>query len=182
MKKRIVLILMVFTLLAPGLSSASNLLLELVSVQASRVESYDRDEWGYWITRDGINTRGRVLIRDGAVDDSTGDTYWICPYTANRLDYASDVDIDHVVSLYDAHYSGGHRWSYAKRLEFYNDQENLLAVWDVENRRKSSDDPVDWSPPLESYRSSYAEKYRYVKDKWGLRVTAAQEQALQELM
>ncbi len=89
------------------------------------IPPYDRDEWGYWQTADGINTRGRVLIRDGLIDGNTGDRYWICPYTGLRFDNATDIDIDHVVSLYDAHYSGGYRWSYEKRLEFYNDMDGL---------------------------------------------------------
>lgn len=123
-----------------------------------------------------------MLIRDGLIDGTTLDRYWICPYTGLRFDNASDIDIDHVVSLYDAHYSGGYRWSYGKRLEFYNDMENLLATWDSENKRKGSDTPVDWYPPLESYRDDYAQIYRDIKVKWGLTITPEQEVAIQDLL
>jgi hypothetical protein len=41
--------------------------------------------------------------------------------------------------------------------------------------------PVDWVPPLGTYRATYAEKYQYTKNKWDLRITAEQQAAIDAL-
>ena len=102
----------------------------------------------------------------------------ICPYTGKRLDSASDVDIDHVVSLKEAHMSGGESWSRKKRFIFANDFDNLLAVYDHENRVKNSKGPDKWKPPLKSYWKEFARRWRMVKKKWGLRISKKENKAL----
>ena len=102
----------------------------------------------------------------------------LCQYTGKHLYSASDVDIDHVVSLKEVHVSGGVSWSKRKRFKFANDFDNLLAVYDRENRKKSSKGPDKWKPPLKSYRKEFARRWRYVKKKWGLRISNKEERAL----
>ena len=157
------------------------LFLLLLTTTASTGE-YKRANWlNQWARQaNGLNTRGAILIRDGIIGND-GSRYWICPYTGKRLDSASDVDIDHVVSLKEAHVSGGAAWSKKKRLEFANDFDNLLAVYDRENRKKSSKNPVKWTPPLNSYWKEFARRWRMVKKKWGLRISKKEEMALRKM-
>ncbi|WP_022870900.1 hypothetical protein [Yaniella halotolerans] len=57
------------------------------------------------------------------------------PYTGDAMDYDRQQDadaepftVDHVVSVEEAHRSGGHDWSAGRQLTFYHGGENLITV------------------------------------------------------
>jgi hypothetical protein len=54
------------------------------------------------------------------------------------------IDIDHIVSLADAHESGAALWSDAEKALFANDRNNHLAACSSVNRSKGSSTPSDF--------------------------------------
>lgn len=56
----------------------------------------------------------------------------------------SDMDIDHVVSLKDAHDSGASRWTSAQKTAFANDRSNHVEACSSVNRSKSSATPIEF--------------------------------------
>ena len=87
---------------------------------------YDRLLYGSWVDEDGDcqNTRAEVLIRDndfGVVEFKTlkqchvVSGTWFDPYTGEVFQEASQLDIDHVVPLKNAHQSGAWAWSPEKK-------------------------------------------------------------------
>jgi hypothetical protein len=59
-------------------------------------------------------------------------------------DACEDIDIDHVVSLADAHESGAALWSAAEKAQFANDRSNHAAACSSINRSKGSSTPSDF--------------------------------------
>lgn len=153
--------------------------------------AYNRKDWPHWIDADNDcqNTRAEILIRDNTgtikykrnkpCNVSWGK--WVCPYTGKEFTKASDMDIDHIVPLSDAHRTGGAGWSRKKKREFANDPLNLIAVDDDINKEKSDQGPDEWRPPLKSYWPEYARKWRAVKQKYNLFISPSEEAALQEM-
>lgn len=58
--------------------------------------------------------------------------------------------------------------------------ENLLVVDDSTNQAKSDKGPAEWMPPQTSYWCLYAEKWKYIKDKYKLSYEADELQSLKE--
>lgn len=82
-----------------------------------------------------------VYNRDEWMFKSDKTTNQIGFYTLEKCD---SIDIDHVVSLKDAHISGGSSWpAEAKRL-FANDSENLVPACTHVNRSKGSATPAEF--------------------------------------
>ena len=150
---------------------------------------YDRDRFGSGWTDadgDGCDTRDEVLARDAlgatvGADGCVDHVVIIDPYTGQRVDGRAEIDIDHVVALGDAWRSGAYAWTDGERKVFANDEVNLLATSDDENRAKSDDGPDQWRPPDRAGWCAYAHLYGEVKRTYGLAVTGAQTAALAEL-
>jgi len=69
------------------------------------------------------------------------------PTRTNRGFYTGnicDTNIDHVVSLKDAHYSGAGRWSVAERIAFANDKLNHVPTCSRVNSSKGASTPSDF--------------------------------------
>ena len=155
--------------------------------QTPSVAQYDRQSWGSWVDADENcrDTRQEILIRDSTepVDfDDRGCRVmvgsWTCPYTGEVTSDPRVVDIDHVVSLKEAHVSGAHSWDdWAKSL-FYNHSSNLRAVSRSANRSKGARDPAKWLPPNEGFRCQYIKDWLAVKDKWNLEMDCDETQAI----
>ena len=82
--------------------------------------------------------------------DLTGGT-WLSPYDGVTLHDATNVQIDHLVALAEAWYSGADSWTTERRERFANDLDvpwELNAVSPDINETKSADDPAEWLPPL----------------------------------
>lgn len=139
---------------------------------------YDRQEWPHWIDGDldCQDTRAEVLISTSRVPVkfkrnkgcivSWGE--WFDPYTGKTFNKASNLDIDHIVPLKEAHRSGGYAWSKEQRRAFANDPENLTPVDLHSNRQKSDRDPANWAPPNKGYICEYLKRWTHIKHKYRL--------------
>ncbi len=166
---------------------------------------YDREtRFGGWAPSGcgKATTRDTILARDltGVRKDSS------CrvvsgtlrdPYTGGTIGFrrgvktSADVQIDHVVSLYDAWASGARDWDQAKRVEYANDPDVLLASDGPANMAKGSGIDVNgrseyltqhtgapdiWMPDNKAYRCDYMAKRVSIKAKYGLTMTAREKQ------
>ena len=151
---------------------------------------YDRDSYDYPADTDGdcVNTRHEVLASQSAAEPQmSGDGCyvsegsWTDPYSGYVYTNPRDLQIDHVVPLYNAHRSGASAWTAERRAEFANYAGNLLAVAGDLNQEKGSDGPDEWRPPNRDYWCEYAGVYAQVKADWGLTVTAEELRAIREM-
>jgi len=143
---------------------------------------YDRRDWRHWTDADGDcqDARQEVLIRQSEVPVSFEDGRecrvasgrWTCPYTGEVLTDPSALDVDHVVSLREAHDTGGAGWDAARREAFANDLDSpeLAAVTASSNRSKGSRGPEEWMPPDPSGRCRYLRARVTVQLRWGLAI------------
>ncbi len=148
------------------------------------VSVFDRDTYNHWIDADGDcqTTRHEVLIRDSEIGVTFRDSSncevrsgtWTDPFTGDTFTNASDIDIDHMVPLLNAHMSGGWNWTEERREEYANfmdDPGHLLAVLDSENQSKGDKGPDEYLPPNEDFHCEYVENWIRIKRDWGLRMT-----------
>ena len=151
---------------------------------------YDRDSYDYPADRDGdcVNTRHEVLASQSTVEPdysrdgcyvSTGE--WTDPYSGDVYTNPRDLQIDHLVPLYNAHRSGAANWPAERRAEFANYAGNLIAVSSPLNQEKGSASPDEWRPPNSAYWCDYAARYATVKSDWGLTVTSEEIRAIREM-
>jgi Protein of unknown function (DUF1524) len=169
---------------------------ELASLKehtAGSMSGYARDEFGpAWkdVDHNGCDTRNDILARDlddvkkrntcvvvsGHLDD---------PYTGKSITFAKakafEVQIDHIVPLGLAWKMGASHWSEDKRTELANDRDNLLAVWSRPNEQKSDKGPSEWQP-RKAFQCTYAEKFIAVADEYGLPVTGADHDELDDML
>ncbi|GGC02582.1 HNH endonuclease family protein [Cellulomonas carbonis] len=155
---------------------------------------YDRDQFGQaWADadRNGCDTRNDVLRRDltdVVLDERTGgcvvltgtlvDPYGGGTIAFERGERSADVQVDHVVALADAWQKGAQQWTPAQRELFANDPANLLAVDGPLNQQKGAGDAATWLPPERGFRCRYVLLQVRVKAAYGLRVTAAERDAM----
>jgi hypothetical protein len=160
------------------------------------VPAYSRDQFGpawYDADHNGCDTRNDILARDLADVARTGSCIVLRgtlhdPYTGQTISFvrgastSSAVQIDHRVPLAEAWQSGADHWTLAKRRDFANDQQNLLAVSGPENERKGDKDPAQYLPPDNDYDCTYVRDYIAVKVKWDLTVDTAEYTALSRVL
>jgi hypothetical protein len=124
--------------------------------------------------RDG--TQGCVVVA-GVLDD---------PYTGATVPFvkadAAEVPIDHVVPLAAAWAQGAAEWTTDERTAFANDLGNLIATTREQNSAKSDSTADEWVPPDPAYGCSYATVVITVKDRYGLSVTPAEADTLEDLL
>jgi len=159
------------------------------------IPEYNRSDWKHWIDedRDCQNTRHEVLI-----DESIGEIkfkddkecqvlegIWSDPFTGNEFNDASSLDIDHMVPLKNAHISGGWAWGKSKKSSYANSLSNtnhLIAVSLSANRSKGARAPDEWKPTNREYWCEYANIWIEIKTNWGLTITQAESNALNEML
>ncbi len=177
----------------PGIPSASTARSELAALTVAawtHTTTYDRDLFPTWDTISGTcDTRETVLKRDGTgvvVNSACAATSgtWHSPYDGATWHAASDVDIDHMVTLKNAWMSGAWAWTTAKRESYANDLSDpqLFAVTDNVNQSKGDRSPDAWKPSLTSYYCTYAKAWTRVKYVWALTVTSAERSALTSML
>lgn len=151
---------------------------------------YSREMFGpAWVDvdRNGCDTRNDMLI-DYLTDRTMSGSCKVMagtlddPYTASTIRYvrggASEVDVDHVVSLSDAWQKGATPWRYAKRVAFANDPLNLQPTDASANRQKGDGDAATWLPPNKAYRCAYVARQIAVKKKYQLWITGSERDAM----
>lgn len=118
--------------------------------------NYNRDDWGY---------TGRSF--------STNVGYY------SGVACADGIDADHVLSLKDAHDSGGCAWSRSQKAQFSNDVANLVPSCSGINRSKGARLPAEFIRLSgdgsgvdfvfsRANMCAYLTKYKQVKDKYSL--------------
>jgi len=165
--------------------------LEIKEIDLNAIPRYNREEWNSWIDEDQDcqNTRHEVLQLESFVtvlfsNDNlcyVRSGKWFDPYNGEYIYFASDLDIDHFVPLYNAHISGGWEWSEEKKTDFANnieDPDMLIAVRNTTNREKSASSPDEWKPENQVYWCEYAYDWIRIKYEWNLSVTKAEWEAL----
>ncbi|MBE8232498.1 MAG: HNH endonuclease [Endozoicomonadaceae bacterium] len=160
---------------------------------SNNYKKYNRKDWVHWIDSDSDcqNTRAEVLIkasyrnivkfkRNKGCLVTWGK--WKDSYTGKTFLKASNLDIDHIVPLYNSHLSSGANWSKSKKRTFANDFENLIAVEDDANQEKGAQSPDQWMPPNKSYHCTYVKKWQYIKDKYELTYTSAEKAKINQVL
>lgn len=176
-----------------------------IATAKARPGGYDRERYfGGWASNGcgSATTRDTILARDlkGAVENPrcqvTSGTL-TDPYTGRTIQFrrgrntSSAVQIDHVVALLDAWESGARDWDQAKRVEYANSPDVLLASDGPANmakgsgldvngtalyRSQNSGAPDVWMPDNKAYRCDYMAKRATIKSKWGLTMTPREKQ------
>lgn len=156
---------------------------------------YSRSDWKHWndTDRDCQDTRAEVLIEESSVPATFKNErrclvisgLWEGPYTGSTFTEASEVDIDHLVPLKNAHLSGGWQWDAERKEDYANSMAtdfHLIAVEKYANRAKGARGPEEWQPSDSSYHCQYAYYWIAVKAEWGLTATAAEWASLEEML
>ena len=145
--------------------------------------SYSRNDWHKgWRDPDGNcldlrhellkkYNRGKLIFSEDDCKIIGGE--WHDPYTNEVYTDPRELEIDHRVSLREAHISGGFAWSKELRRAFTEDVDNLVPVARTVNREKGSRDPVDWLPPVNS--CAYLQAWLATKEKWELNLDSAEQ-------
>lgn len=160
---------------------------------------YDRELFSYGsvdVDENGCDARNDVLARDlddvtyksGTRDCVVASGTLQDPYSGEEIaftrgqDTSSAVQIDHVVALADAWQKGAQQWDEATREAFGNDPMNLVAVDGPLNNAKGSGDTATWLPPNRAARCGYVARQVAVKQTYGVWVTAAEQDAMVEVL
>jgi hypothetical protein len=179
--------------------SAARKLIERVTTKGRGSKTgYDRDKFGYaWmdsvdgvpLSHNGCDTRNDLIKRDGQrLRFRSGSDCVVVsmtlhdPYTAKTIEWrkaqATEVQIDHVMTLSYDWQMGASRWPKDKREQIANDPLNLIPVDGPTNGSKGDSGPASWLPPNKQLRCSYSVRFAQVSLKYQLPVTAADKQMM----
>lgn len=154
------------------------------------------DDVSVELGHNGCDTRNDILARDlesPTFKPRTRDCVVLTgtlhdPYTGEVLEFQRGqgtselVQIDHVVALADAWYSGASTWTPEKRRDFANDPRNLQATTQKANQEKKAKTIDQWQPSNEAYRCDYALRILEVKSSYQLSVLPAEAQELHRVL
>jgi hypothetical protein len=154
------------------------------------VSKYVRKDWKHWSDSDRncLNTRAEILKARSIVPvkmNKKGCTVvsgrWHDYYYPETHTLAKTVDIDHLVSLKNAHVSGGSHWSAKEKEAFANDLKNLVITNRTYNRKKGAKGIDQWLPVDKSYACQYAKDWYGIKKKYFLKISSAEQSTLVRL-
>lgn len=152
-------------------------------------------DFGRWINdptdNDCYNTRGKVLARDAeepvVVDRQRGCTIkkglWHDKYSAQNIEWANQLQIDHTVPLKHAWTQGASAWSYEMRClyaNFLGNKFHLIPVSAHENMSKGDRGPDQYLPPVLQTRCEYIRNWLAIKLIWQLRISPQEKAAIDE--
>lgn len=155
------------------------------------IPAYSRSLYGSWVDKDKDcqNTRTEVLIRDSLVPPVLTDNgcyvvsgLWVDKTTAVVTTNPRQLDIDHAVSLKEAHVSGAHTWERSRKRDFANDQDNLLTMMKGINRSKGDKNISEWMPSNRYFWNTFIVQVVTVKNKYGLQFSPAERLAIHNLL
>ena len=146
---------------------------------------YNRDSWDEGLDLDGDcqRTRHEVLIAESTIAPTMNESgcsvvsgRWVDRFDGSVYTLATEVQVDHLVALADAHRSGGWAWSTEQKRAFSNNLDlagHLGAVGADRNSSKGDSGPASFVPPTPQGRCDYAKDYATIKAEFGLTVTQA---------
>ena len=150
---------------------------------------YRREDWGDWGHDEFGCSVHELQLRTDADQYLLGPDLchvikgrWISRYDGKAITDRTQLQVDHIVPLREAHRSGANHWDAAKRSEFFNSPENLLTVSAEANQAKSDKDPGTWLPPDESSWCFYADFYIWTKHAYDLTVDQREHDALASVL
>ena len=127
-------------------------------------ETHHRNLYQHWIDADGDcqDTRAEVLIAESRVpvafqtapQSSVSSGEWFGAYAGQVFTDPSELDVDHLVPLKEAHESGTFSWDASRKRDFANDlsdPNHLIAVSASQNRSKGAKDLNEWMPADSSF-------------------------------
>lgn len=171
-------------------ADASAALPQLIVAKDGSMAGYDRDgKFPHWATSDlgaGCDIRDAILYRD-ALSATIGSGCaiqgtWADPYTGSTITQASDLDIDHIVSLAEAYRTGAAAWTQDERISYANSPLVALATDDGANQAKGDRGPEEWKPTNATVHCAFAVRYVEVKATYSLTTTADEIAALQGML
>lgn len=160
-------------------------------------DGYDRRKFGErWVDVDGngCNTRNDILGRDLTGIKYTSNKYRCIvksgelddPYSDQQIHFdrseSDEVQIDHIVALYNAWRTGAQGMSEIDRIALANDPYNLIAVDGDTNYEKSDGDASQWLPHDEDFHCEYVARQIGVKARYNLWVTEKEKKALRTVL
>lgn len=100
------------------------------------------------------------------------DYEWAFYAPVQREAYEGNIERDHLVSLSEAHASGGCTWTASRKREFASDVTNMFLMPAAVNHQKHHHDPTEWRPANVGMWRKYAVEWIRVKRKWNLNFDA----------
>ena len=177
-----------------GTEPATPLVITIATVPDD-IPEYDRSDWRHWIDEDGDcqDARQESLVAESLVpvifetdrECRVATGRWYGAFTGVYVEDPSDLDIDHLVPLKNAHLSGGWRWDAEMKEEYANDlsdPDHLIAVTVSANRSKGAKGPEEWGPPEQSYWCDYATDWTEVKARWELTMTKVESEIMMDML
>lgn len=181
-------------------ADALNELNSIPIVASYNKAKYKRTEWKHWISYETPcwTTREEVLDRQaekGSVtyldkdDKETKDKskacsiksgVWIDPYSKEKVEDPTKLDIDHTGALSWTAKAGGQEWDKKKKQDYANDFDHLVATTAKENRTKGDKGPSEWMP--ESSKCEYAKVYTHIVKKYKLNLNKADKDTLEKAL
>lgn len=181
-------------------ADALNELNSIPIVASYNKAKYKRTEWKHWISYETPcwTTREEVLDRQaekGSVtyldkdDKETKDKskacsiksgVWIDPYSKEKVEDPTKLDIDHTGALSWTAKAGGQEWDKQKKQDYANDFDHLVATTAKENRTKGDKGPSEWLP--ESSKCEYAKVYTHIVKKYKLNLNKADKDTLEKAL
>lgn len=154
------------------------------------IPSYRRSDWPHWTDddHDCQTTRTEVLAEE-SLSPVTWDEQgcrviageWVDAYSGEFVSDPRVLDVDHVLALQLAHYSGGWRWSREKKRDYANnldEPDHLFAVTARMNRQKGAKGPSRWLPPLEDSHCWYLSVFHGIANRWNLELPPADQRVM----
>lgn len=183
MKKFFVLLLAsCSTQSAPPETPTASVSVEMLPGSGLVVPEYNRDSWGRWIDEDGDcqDTRQEVLIEESETEVQLSNDgcrvvqgTWTDPFTGEKFQDPSKLDIDHMVPLKAAYDAGASFWEEPRKVMYFNDLTHpghLRAVSASANRSKGARPPQEWMPPNQKHHCQYLTDWLVIKDRWDLEI------------
>ena len=181
-------------------ADALNELNSIPIVASYNKAKYKRTEWKHWISYETPcwTTREEVLDRQaekGSVtyldkdDKETKDKskacsiksgVWIDPYSKEKVEDPTKLDIDHTGALSWTAKASGQEWDKQKKQDYANDFDHLVATTAKENRTKGDKGPSEWMP--ESSKCEYAKVYTHIVKKYKLNLNKADKDTLEKAL
>jgi hypothetical protein len=165
----------------------------VVAAESDGGVGYDRGSWPHWIDADGDcqNTRHEVLIVEAVAAVVMSPSVctvtsgvWVSLFDGVTVTNPSELDVDHLVPLAEAHRSGGWAWNTQQKQDFANDltDNHLIAVTASTNRSKGDRDPANWLPPDTSAWCRYVNAWIDVKARYQLTIDTNEHTTLQQIL